>query len=196
MKRRSGEVLVIGEERLDEAVLPFDDGDDRGGAEPRVGERPAANAVRGWVASRVRQLSVSRRHWQAALGGGALLALVGAWLAVGAGNLETPSSLAPDPVEGVSLVGERHQASRTRTRVRKPAGITRADRDSRGRAAREDGAGSSRDVEASAPSPIGAAPTTAPPTPPLVAAPTATADPAPAAPTPASPATVQREFGP
>ena len=197
MRRRSGEALVIGEERLGDEVLPFDDGGERGDVEPGVDEPPSAAEVRAGVGARIRQFVSERRRFQMALGGGALLALGGAWLAVGVGNPgEAPSSPASEPAGAVPLLGDRHPARQVGRPAPGGAGAMRPGRGSGGRAAGAGGAESEHDAEAPVPTPTASAPAAAPPTSPGPAMPTESADPAPAEPTPASAATVQREFGP
>lgn len=194
MRRRSGEVFVIGEERLDEGVLPPDD-DERGEVEPGVGELRAAEMQPG-VATRVRRFATKPRRSHTALGGGALLALGGAWLAVGMGSPEGPSVPEADPVGGVPLMGERGQARQVGRRAPGADGATRPGRRSAGGAAGAVGTLSEHDAEAPAPTPTASAPAAAPASSPTPAELMVTTNPDAASPTPASAATVQREFGP
>lgn len=196
MRRRDGEVLVIGEERLDDGVLPVDEGREPSEAGPAVSGPPTAAEVPTGVVARVRRVGEGGLRLAMALGGGALLALGGVWLAIGAGSPEGSSSPTSDPVGAVPLVGERHQASRVERPAPERAGATQPKRPSGGGAAGKGEAQSDQDVHLTAPTPTESAPTAAPPTPSGSTMPTETADPAPAAPTPASAATVQREFGP
>lgn len=196
MRRRSGEVLVIGEERLDEGALPFDEDDEGGDVESAVEGSPrVAKAVAG-MRARSKRMASQRRLRQAALGFGALVALGGTWLAVGLGSSETRSPSASDRVGAVPLVGERQQAPSVGRAGPQRAGAARSKRPSSGGTAAKGAAPRTQGVGAQAPTPTGGAPTTPPSTSPGPAVPADTVDPAPASPTPASAATVQREFGP
>lgn len=192
MRRRAGEVLVIGEERLGAEPLLCDDEATPEATRPGSAEREAGAEAPTPLAERFWPVAAGRLRLHTVVVGGVLVAIVGAWLVVGLGGAASSSSEGLAPAGGLPMVSERADPPPSRDDTRRRAVQNRTRPRPRGEAP---GAGEP-DADLPGPTPgASASPTaSAAVSAPVVSTPTEEAGPG--APTRASAATVHREFGP